>query len=125
MGMNVIFIDSSSNNIKNGVLKKKIKQKMHCNNVYQLFLEGTRSRNRRFLKPFHGALSCLAEMMDLCIVPITINYEKIPEQNSFFRELDAEKCSFSVIALIGWFYDVFIQKNVFLGDINIKIGDFM
>ena len=123
--MNVIFIDSSSNNIKNGVLKKKIKQKMHCNNVYQLFLEGTRSRNRRFLKPFHGALSCLAEMMDLCIVPITINYEKIPEQNSFFRELDAEKCSFSVIALIGWFYDVFIQKNVFLGDINIKIGDFM
>eukprot|EP01084_Bolivina_argentea_P057818 105605_1 len=94
--MNTVFIDSRSNNIKSGFLSKKIKQNMNKNNVYQLFIEGTRSRNRKFLKPHHGALSVLIENMDVNIVPISINYERISEQNLFYKEFDGEKHSFSV-----------------------------
>ena len=55
--------------------------------VLELFIEGTRSRDRRFVQPKTGVLRCLH---DSCyhqtIVPIVINYERIAEQESLVAE---------------------------------------
>jgi hypothetical protein len=44
---------------------------------YLVFIEGTRSRDRRFLEPKTGVLRCLHEDGRTIILPISISYEKI------------------------------------------------
>jgi len=51
--------------------------------VIEVFVEGTRSRDRRFVKPKTGFLKCLINTGGShCILPITISYERTPEQVS-------------------------------------------
>ena len=54
----------------------------------EVFIEGQRSRDRRFLKPRTGFLRCLCDTSDEHnIVPITINYEATPEQAVLAKEI--------------------------------------
>ena len=101
---NTIFIDDVN-------LKSIIEKRSKNNNSYQLFLEGTRSRRRDFLEPHVGILGYLLENMDLTIVPVTINYEKIP---------DDFKTTITSGGLLNWIFNL---KNIVLGDINVQIGD--
>jgi 1-acyl-sn-glycerol-3-phosphate acyltransferase len=55
--------------------------------VLEVFIEGQRSRDRRFVAPRTGLLRWLCEdEFDYLILPITINYERIPEQETLSAE---------------------------------------
>lgn len=52
------------------------------------FIEGTRSRSRRFLAPRRGLLRALQGTQQPCrILPVMISYDRIPEEAAFLREL--------------------------------------
>jgi glycerone phosphate O-acyltransferase len=60
-----------------------------CNarSTIEVFIEGTRSRDRRFVKPKTGVLRCLKETGGIhTIIPISISYERIPEQQVLANE---------------------------------------
>jgi 1-acyl-sn-glycerol-3-phosphate acyltransferase len=53
----------------------------------ELFMEGKRSRDRRFLPPKTGLLRCISRIKpNVTLVPVVISYERIPEQELFTRE---------------------------------------
>jgi hypothetical protein len=53
----------------------------------EVFIEGSRSRDRRYLIPKTGFLRCLMQTGGKhLIVPLCINYERIPEQDSLVNE---------------------------------------
>jgi hypothetical protein len=56
--------------------------------VLEVFIEGQRSRDRRFVEPKTGLLRWLCEddEFDYLIIPITINYERIPELETLSAE---------------------------------------
>jgi alcohol-forming fatty acyl-CoA reductase len=53
---------------------------------YLVFVEGTRSRDRRFLEPKSGVLRCLHKDDRTVILPVSISYERIAEQHAFENE---------------------------------------
>ncbi len=74
----------------------------------EVFLEGGRSRTGKNLKPKIGILGMLAQYMlerenrDLHIVPISIAYERIPEESSYIKELEgAEKRKENIFELLN------------------------
>ena len=70
----------------------------------ELFIEGTRSRDRRFMQPKTGFIRCLqATGGDISIVPLTISYESIPEQQVLSREAAGAKPSgLGTSGLFSW-----------------------
>ena len=65
----------------------KQKQLSSFGSCLEVFLEGTRSRDRRFVQPRTGFLKCLKQSGgEHLVVPITICYEGIPEQNILAEE---------------------------------------
>ena len=67
-------------------LSQRLMGLMGIGKVIEVFVEGTRSRDRRFLKPKTGFLRALAEGSnggDVVIVPICISYERTAEQKAF------------------------------------------
>ncbi|CAM9318219.1 unnamed protein product [Ectocarpus sp. 12 AP-2014] len=62
----------------------------------EVFVEGTRSRDRRFLAPKTGLIRALQgarEGATLWLVPVSISYERVPEQGTLAEELLARGCS--------------------------------
>lgn len=59
----------------------------------EFFIEGTRSRTGKLLKPRMGILSMLIDAWlegaspDILFVPVSVNYERIPEQKSYVHEI--------------------------------------
>ena len=72
----------------------------------EVFIEGSRSRDRRFLPPKTGFLRCLVQTGgDHLVVPICINYERVPEQDALTREtIDGNKQVMSVGGLLPWLW---------------------
>jgi dTDP-4-amino-4,6-dideoxygalactose transaminase/nucleoside-diphosphate-sugar epimerase/acyl-CoA-binding protein len=65
----------------------KQKQLSSFGSCLEVFLEGTRSRDRRFVHPRTGFLKCLKQSGGRhLVVPITICYEGIPEQSVLAEE---------------------------------------
>jgi nucleoside-diphosphate-sugar epimerase/1-acyl-sn-glycerol-3-phosphate acyltransferase/acyl-CoA-binding protein len=61
---------------------KVMKMKEQGTSVFEVFLEGSRSRDRRFLEPRTGLLRSFSDCGGCqVIVPIAISYEKLPEQH--------------------------------------------
>jgi 1-acyl-sn-glycerol-3-phosphate acyltransferase len=77
-----------------------------ASSVIEVFIEGTRSRDRRFVRPKTGVLRCLsAKSQNYCIIPITISYERIPEQCSLVEEIrNASPNDLSTQGLFSWAY---------------------
>jgi len=82
---------------------------------FEVFLEGKRSRDRRFVKPKTGFLRCLMNTGgNHLIVPITVNYEAIPEQSDLTTEANGRSRSkLALPPLFSWL------RNVRSGKINI------
>ena len=70
----------------------------------EVFLEGQRSRDRRFVEPRRGFLRCLAEAGgNYTIVPIAINYERLPEQSVLADEIDSHRRrNLSLLGCLKW-----------------------
>lgn len=82
---------------------EKIKSKS-TDTVFEVFIEGKRSRDRRFCKPKTGMLKCLQNSGGKhIIVPVTINYEMIPEQLNLATEVSTNGFKRSSVSLNGLF----------------------
>ena len=63
----------------------------------EFFVEGTRSRSGKLLSPKYGLLTIVADtyfdikLPDIQIIPVTVNYEKVLEGNTFPLELLGEE----------------------------------
>ena len=70
----------------------------------QVFIEGTRSRSRQFLRPKHGLLKCLQDSGQVAtILPLAINYDRVTEEASFLLELEGSpKPKMRLRALSRW-----------------------
>jgi alkyldihydroxyacetonephosphate synthase len=90
----------------------------------EVFIEGKRSRDRRFERPKNGVLKCLKESGgDHVIVPVTINYERIPEQEILSEEASGgARNSLNVFGLLGWMKEA-AKGNVQIGKIHIGASD--
>lgn len=66
-------------------------------NNFEFFLEGTRSRTGKILSPQFDILNIIVDAVleekvpEVCIVPLTINYEKVLEGDTFPEELLGEE----------------------------------
>ncbi len=102
--------------------------------VLELFLEGTRSRDRRFHAPRTGLLRCIVQEAqrqgrDLVVVPLALNYERVPEQGQLVEELaldgqgrrSASSLDRGAPALLGWMVSV-LRGQASLGSVWIKAG---
>jgi 1-acyl-sn-glycerol-3-phosphate acyltransferase len=72
--------------------------------VFEVFLEGTRSRDRRFAEPKTGFMKCLRQTEGTSVlVPITISYERIPEQELMATEIGSGiRSSIHVRGMFSW-----------------------
>jgi glycerol-3-phosphate O-acyltransferase len=93
------FIKRSQQKYKDiyrAILNEYLAKLMLGNHYLEFFIEGTRSRTGKMLPPKLGVLSALSRhvkegrVRDAFILPVTINYEKILEGNSFTYEMMGE-----------------------------------
>ena len=72
--------------------------------VVEVFIEGKRSRDRRFVAPKTGFLRCVKDCDgDYIILPLAVNYERLPEQESLARQAAGHASSgLNVGGLVGW-----------------------
>uniref|UniRef100_A0A0G4HW80 Phospholipid/glycerol acyltransferase domain-containing protein n=2 Tax=Chromera velia TaxID=505693 RepID=A0A0G4HW80_9ALVE len=79
------------------ILREYFKEITKSHGVIEFFLEGTRSRTGLLLEPKKGLLAMALDLLfsgevpDVQLVPISISYERILEDQSFPRELLGEK----------------------------------
>jgi 1-acyl-sn-glycerol-3-phosphate acyltransferase/nucleoside-diphosphate-sugar epimerase/acyl-CoA-binding protein len=80
------------------------KESSSLDTVFEVFIEGTRSRDRRFVKPKTGVLRCLREGGgSYVIVPISISYERIAEQEELVKEASGGKIAgLNVGTMVLW-----------------------
>ena len=69
-------------------LTEAVHRLVNDGHVLEFFVEGGRSRSRRFLAPRRGMLRSLQATGQPCaLLPIAISYERVPEEASFLAEL--------------------------------------
>ena len=99
--------------------------KSKCGPVFiEFFIEGKRSRNGTFNKPKTGFLHCLARTAsDYIILPLTINYEGIPDQTSLLNEANnGHRVEMSLGKLSKWMYNA-ITGRVFIGRVYVSASE--
>jgi fatty acyl-CoA reductase len=72
-------------------LTNKIRDLVRSGRVIEFFIEGKRSRTRRFLPPRRGLLRCLQSTGEtFAVLPIAFSYERLPEEAAFTVELKGD-----------------------------------
>jgi fatty acyl-CoA reductase len=72
-------------------LTNKVRDLVRSGRVIEFFVEGKRSRARRFLPPRRGMLRCLQGTGEtFAVLPIAFSYERLPEEAPFTVELKGE-----------------------------------
>ena len=103
-----------------GSLKKN--QFVRAGSCLEVFLEGTRSRDRRFVTPKTGFLRSLSKSGGQhIIVPVTINYEGIPEQSVLAGDVGHScRANLNIEGMLRWLkvrewkidcYDLIAREN--------------
>jgi len=101
--LGVIFVKRGLGR-KDSSLRERIKELPEGSSL-EAYLEGTRSRDRRFLCPKTGLLRCLESIdRDVCVFPLTISYERICEQASLSADASGgAKDMMSLRRMMNWF----------------------
>jgi alkyldihydroxyacetonephosphate synthase len=90
------------------------------NPVVEVFIEGTRSRDRRFVEPKTGLLRCVQNLDRCVVVPIVVSHERIPEQDQLANEAaGGVRKPMSLLGLLRWLRRV-AAKQVSLGKIHVS-----
>ncbi|GMI09777.1 hypothetical protein TrLO_g396 [Triparma laevis f. longispina] len=123
-GSGAIFIERGKGS--KGV-SKAIKKIKTSNRPVEIFVEGTRSRDRRFLKPKTGFLRAMIEEeeeeREYDMLPINISYERTPEQETMAGEMNVgQKKGLGIGGLISWGWNV-LSGKVKLGRIHVTAGN--
>jgi len=80
-------------NLYAAVFKQYVKTLINEGYSIEFFIEGTRSRTGKIISPKMGMLKYLIEAVDegynkdLIFVPITVNYDRLLEENSYLKEI--------------------------------------
>lgn len=90
----------------------------------QFFIEGARSRSRQFLRPRRGLLRCMqATGESFVILPVSVSYDRVPEEMSFLRELKGQsKQPMRLQGLLSWTADL-VRGKMHLGRLHVQCGD--
>jgi len=115
--------------IKRGVgapdpeLTQQITKLVDAGQSLEFYAEGTRSRSRRFLQPKRGMLRALQQAgRPAVVLPLSISYDRIAEEEGFFRELDrGVKHRSGLSPLLKWTRKL-VKSQVKLGRIHIRAG---
>jgi len=85
-------------------LNATIQRHVDAGRVLEFFIEGTRSRGRRFLPPKRGVLRALqATGRRFVLLPIATSYDRVTEQSIFQRELEGRrKPKMRLTSLLRW-----------------------
>ncbi len=84
-------------NLYAAVFKQYIKSLINEGYSIEVFIEGTRSRTGKVVQPRMGILKYMIEAIDegynkdLVFAPMTVNYDRILEENSYLKELKGKE----------------------------------
>jgi len=101
-------------------LTLRIDQLVREQRSLEFFIEGRRSRSRRFLPPRRGVLRSLQATGTPCaLLPVAISYDHVPEESTFVAELrGAPTPPMRLRDLLGWTWRL-LRGRVELGRIHI------
>jgi fatty acyl-CoA reductase len=104
-------------------LTSQVEKLVRESRVLEFFIEGGRSRTRRFLEPKRGFLRSLQATGErFSILPIAFSYDRVPEEATFLDELSgAPKPRMRLGAFLGWTLRM-LRGQVKLGRIHIACG---
>jgi 1-acyl-sn-glycerol-3-phosphate acyltransferase len=105
-------------------LNNKIHNMIDNNENIEFFIEGTRSRTRQTLPFKTGLIKALQETnKNFQLLPVTLSYEKIPEQPIFMEEIiSGEKSPMSISGLFHWATRKIFDNEKY-GNIYVKFSD--
>lgn len=108
---------------ENRDLIKRVNDLLTRGEVLEFFVEGERSRSREFLPPKRGLLRAVQESgRPAVLFPISISYDRIPEEEAFARELaGAPKPRMRLAVLFRWLWEV-VRGRVRLGRMHLACG---
>jgi nucleoside-diphosphate-sugar epimerase/1-acyl-sn-glycerol-3-phosphate acyltransferase len=104
-------------------LTRQITELVNAGHSLEFYAEGTRSRCRRFLAPKRGILRAIQQTgRPTVVVPLTISYDRIAEEEGFLRELDrGMKHKSGLLPLLQWTRKL-LRDEIKLGRIHIRAG---
>jgi thioester reductase-like protein/1-acyl-sn-glycerol-3-phosphate acyltransferase len=104
-------------------LTRQISELVEAGHSLEFYAEGTRSRCRRFLAPKRGILRAIQQTgRPTVVVPLTISYDRIAEEEGFLRELDrGMKHKSGLLPLLQWTRKL-LRDEIRLGRIHIRAG---
>jgi fatty acyl-CoA reductase len=104
-------------------LTRRVHSLIGSGRALEFFIEGARSRSREWLPPKRGLLRCLQATGTPCaIVPISISYDRVPEEASFARELaGGTKPPMRLGALLRWTWRAW-RGRIALGRVHLAAG---
>ena len=115
--------------IKRGVggpdpeLTRQITELVDEGHSLEFYAEGTRSRSRRFLAPKRGVLRALQQSGKSAVVlPLSITYDRIAEEEGFLRELDGTAKHKGGLAPLARWTMKLMGGKIRLGRIHIRSG---
>lgn len=125
-----LFQQTQAFYIKRGVgredpeLNNKIRELVDRKQTLEFFIEGTRSRSRQFMKPRRGLLRAIQQTGQRCVLlPVAITYDRVPEEQSFLRELQGEpKPAMQLRKLLLWTGKL-LAGAVDIGRVHVVCGD--
>ncbi len=105
------------------VLNQQITQLVRAGHSLEFYPEGTRSRSRRFLAPKRGILRALQQAgRPAVVLPLSISYDRIAEEEGFLRELDGRAKHKGGLAPLARWTMKLVRGEVKLGRIHIRSG---
>ena len=104
-------------------LTRQIVDLVNAGQSLEFYVEGARSRSRRFLLPKRGILRALQQAgRPAVVIPLSISYDRVAEEEGFLRELAGEgKHKGGLVPLAAW-HGKLIRGRVKLGRIHIRGG---
>lgn len=104
-------------------LTRRVAELVADRQALTFFIEGTRSRSRRFLAPRRGLLRALQSTGQSCVIlPVAITYDRVPEEAVMLRELSgAAEAPERLASLVRWVGKLWRGK-VRLGRVHVACG---
>lgn len=104
-------------------LTKQIVGLVEAGHSLEFYVEGARSRSRRFLMPKRGILRALQQAgRPVMVMPLSISYDRIAEEAGFLRELEGHGKHIGGLGPLAQWLVRLVRGRVKLGRIHIRGG---